>query len=187
MNRREREQEDLLREQRTTAVLKGLIGQGSGASDHGALTGLADDDHTQYLNNARGDARYAATSHTHVIANVTGLQGALDGKAAATHTHVIADTTGLQTALDGKAATSHTHTASEISDSTAAGRSMLTAADVAAQTALLNVATSSLKGMAPASGGGTTNFLRADLTWAAPAGGGGLTASQVLSLVSIRF
>jgi len=29
-----------------------------GVSDHGALTGLADDDHTQYHTDARGDARY---------------------------------------------------------------------------------------------------------------------------------
>lgn len=29
-----------------------------GVTDHGALTGLGDDDHTQYHNNARGDARY---------------------------------------------------------------------------------------------------------------------------------
>lgn len=77
--------------------------------------------------------------HTHVIADVTGLQTALDGKQAAgsyvttanftwanlsgkpttftpsAHTHVISDVTGLQTALDGKqaagsyAAASHTH------------------------------------------------------------------------------
>ena len=40
-------------------------------------------------------------------------------------------------------------------------------------TTLLDTFTSSLKGLAPASGGGTTNFLRADGTWAAPAGGGG--------------
>jgi hypothetical protein len=39
-------------------------------------------------------------------------------------------------------------------------------------TALLNAFDSSNKGLAPASGGGTTNFLRADGTWAAPAGGG---------------
>lgn len=38
-------------------------------------------------------------------------------------------------------------------------------------TALLNTFTSSLKGLAPSSGGGTTNFLRADGTWAAPGGG----------------
>lgn len=35
--------------------------------------------------------------------------------APAIHTHAIADVTGLQTALDGKAATSHTHTESDIS------------------------------------------------------------------------
>jgi hypothetical protein len=35
-------------------------GGGGGVTDHGALTGLADDDHPQYHNNARGDARYEA-------------------------------------------------------------------------------------------------------------------------------
>lgn len=62
-----------------------------------------------------------------------------------------------------------------ISDSTAAGRAFLTAATAAAQTALLDPFTSALKGLVPASGGGTANFLRADGTWAAPGGGGGLT------------
>lgn len=37
------------------------------------------------------------------IANTTGLQTALDGKAALAHTHAITDTTGLQTALDARA------------------------------------------------------------------------------------
>lgn len=46
-------------------------------------------------------------------------------------------------------------------------------------TTLLDTFTSSLKGLAPASGGGTTNFLRADGTWAAPAGGGGGTVTDV--------
>lgn len=35
---------------------------GGGASDHGALTGLSDDDHPQYHNNARGDVRYYTKS-----------------------------------------------------------------------------------------------------------------------------
>ncbi len=39
-------------------------------------------------------------------------------------------------------------------------------------TAMLDTFTTSLKGVAPASGGGTSNFLRADGTWAAPSGGG---------------
>jgi hypothetical protein len=55
----------------------------------------------------------------------------------------------------------------------AAGLAMLTAATAAAQTALLDLFTSGAKGLTPASGGGTTNFLRADGTWAAPAGGSG--------------
>jgi len=39
-----------------------------GVTDHGALTGLADDDHLQYLTNARGDARYPslASFNSHV-------------------------------------------------------------------------------------------------------------------------
>lgn len=56
---------------------------------------------------------YAAASHKHVIADVTGLQDELDGKAAADHnhdlvyskldhTHAITDVTGLQAALDAK-------------------------------------------------------------------------------------
>jgi hypothetical protein len=53
-------------------------------------------------------------------------------------------------------------------------------------TALLDLFTSAAKGLAPSSGGGTTNFLRADGTWNAPAGGptpipnylGGLTLSN---------
>jgi len=39
-------------------------------------------------------------------------------------------------------------------------------------TAALNQFTNVLKGVVPGSGGGTTNFLRADATWAVPPGGG---------------
>ena len=43
------------------------------------------------------------------------------------------------------------------------------------------------EGVVPASGGGTTNFLRADGTWATPAGGGGggLTFQEVLRVKTI--
>jgi hypothetical protein len=50
-------------------------------------------------------------------------------------------------------------------------------------TALLDVFSSTLKGLVPLSGGGTTNFLRADGTWAAPGGVGGGTVTTV-SIVS---
>ncbi len=69
--------------------------------------------------------------------------------------------------------------ATAISDSTAAGREMVTAATAAAQTALLDTFTSGAKGLAPASGGGTTNFLRADGTWAVPPSAGGFNYGLV--------
>ena len=48
-------------------------------------------------------------------------------------------------------------------------------------TTLVNTFTSTLSGAAPASGGGTTNFLRADGTWAAAGGSGTVTAVSVAS------
>jgi hypothetical protein len=49
-------------------------------------------------------------------------------------------------------------------------------------TAQLNVFSSTLKGLAPLSGGGTANFLRADGTWAAPPSGAGtVTSASVTS------
>lgn len=50
-------------------------------------------------------------------------------------------------------------------------------------TTLLDVFTSTLKGVVPASGGGTTNFLRADGTWAAPSGGGGISGSGTTNYI----
>ncbi len=48
-------------------------------------------------------------------------------------------------------------------------------------TAALDNFTSTLKGLVPGSGGGTTNFLRADGTWAAPPGGGATDLSYTAS------
>lgn len=47
--------------------------------------------------------------------------------------------------------------------------------------------TDTTEGVVPASGGGTSNFLRADGTWATPAGGGGsgLTFKEVLRMKTI--
>lgn len=74
----------------------------------------------------------ADAEHTHEIADVTGLQGALDGKAASSHEHVVAHitdltatatelnyvkgvTSGVQAQLDGKAAVGHGHDAATTS------------------------------------------------------------------------
>jgi hypothetical protein len=43
----------------------------SGVTDHGALTGLTDDDHTQYHNDSRGDARYSLLAHSHTATSIS--------------------------------------------------------------------------------------------------------------------
>jgi hypothetical protein len=43
----------------------------------------------------------APASHTHAIADVTGLQTSLDGKAAASHTHAYATQSDIDTAING--------------------------------------------------------------------------------------
>jgi len=54
---------------------------------------------------------------------------------------------------------------------------------VAQVNAILPAFTSSLNGLAPSSGGGTTNFLRADGTWAAPPGATSGTVTSVAMTV----
>lgn len=49
--------------------------------DHGDLSGLGDDDHSQYHTNARGDARYSLLAHTHLTKDVIashGLSGSIN-------------------------------------------------------------------------------------------------------------
>lgn len=76
-----------------------------------------------------------------------------------------------KTKLDGIEAGAQVNVATDLSY-TASSRLLAssTGADVT-----LPLVGSTAAGLAPASGGGTTNFLRADGTWAAPAGGGGGT------------
>lgn len=98
----------------------------SGVSDHGALGGLADDDHTQYAlaDGTRGDfeASGAVSTHAAVTSGVHGISafGATlidDADAAAART-----TLGLGTAATSNtgdfAAASHTHAATDITSGT---------------------------------------------------------------------
>lgn len=73
---------------------------GGGSSDHGALTGLADDDHTQYHNNTRGDTRY----YTKTLLDAGQLNSLYYTEAE------------VDTLLIGKANSSHAHTASQVTD-----------------------------------------------------------------------
>lgn len=56
----------------------------------------------------------AAKEHTHEIADVDGLQTALDGKAPAEHSHTIWDVTGLQAELDAKGPAEHSHAIADV-------------------------------------------------------------------------
>lgn len=101
--------------------------------------------------------------------------------AAAAHAHAQADVTNLVTDLAAKAPTTRTISTT----APLAGGGDLTA-DRTLTVATFGAAAS---GVVPASGGGSTNFLRADGTWAAPAGGGGgggLTLPQALGIASLR-
>ena len=93
-----------------TARIVALEAAPPGVTDHGALTGLGDDDHTQYLNETRGDARYVQgtdsrlsdartpTAHTHPVAQVS--DSTATGRALVTATDAAAarGTLGLDTA-----------------------------------------------------------------------------------------
>lgn len=64
-------------------------------SDHGLLTGLADDDHTQYFNQARGDARYSLGTHLHTGVYSPAAHNHTGTYAPATHNHPFGQVTGL--------------------------------------------------------------------------------------------
>jgi len=104
---------------------------GGGVTDHGDLTGLGDDDHTQYHNDSRGDARYepikgaddnfVTDAEKVKLSNLSGTNTGdqdLSGKANVSHTHAQSDITNLVTDLAGKAASSHTHAQSDITNLT---------------------------------------------------------------------
>lgn len=71
--------------------------------------------------------------------SMTAEWGAIGG-ALGDQVDLQAELNDLQIGINGKAPTVHTHIATAITDSTVAGRAMLTAADAAAQSALLSSA-----------------------------------------------
>ncbi|MFN4201890.1 MAG: hypothetical protein ACK4GM_02395 [Tabrizicola sp.] len=135
-------------------------------------------------------SRAGGALHAAATPSVAGFMSAadktkLDGIAAGANAYSHPDHTGDVTSLGDGATTiaAGAVTNAKLADmatATIKGRASAGTGDpedlTAAQaTALLDTFTSGAKGLAPASGGGTTNFLRADGTWAAPAGGGGIS------------
>ena len=139
----------------TQTDLVGLVGDA--VADGIAAHEAAADPHPQYLTSAEGAAAYAPISHTHAASDVTSgtfpiarLPVAASGVTSSTEV-VRADDSRLS---DARTPTAHTHPASQISDSTAAGRALLTAADAAAQRSSLGLGSAALSAtsdFAPAS------------------------------------
>ena len=77
------------------------VSGGGGSSDHGTLTGLADDDHPQYLNESRGDIRYF--TKTEINAQQTIQDNSITNNANNINTEVTNRTnadTNLQSQID---------------------------------------------------------------------------------------
>lgn len=77
-------------------------GGGGGVTDHGALTGLADDDHSQYHNDTRGDARYYTKAQAAALADTAASDAVADhvNDEHGPLTALVADASG-QHAVDG--------------------------------------------------------------------------------------
>jgi hypothetical protein len=105
---------------------------------------------------------FAPSSHAHPTSDVTGLDTALSGKAPTSHAHAPGDVTGTAVVTaDSRLSDARTPTAHNQAESTITFTDITTGNSATGQ-----------HGFLPKLGGGTTNFLRADGTWAAVANGG---------------
>ncbi|WP_143467146.1 hypothetical protein [Lentzea kentuckyensis] len=178
---------------------------GGGVTDHGALTGLADDDHAQYFNAARlatalspyatvaavttSLATKADSPHSHTQDQVSGLTATLASKADGTHTHVIGEVTGLTAALDSKAPTAHTHITADVTGldaalaAKAAAAHTHTLADVTGLPAALSaLATKPVVRTAYITSGNITPLPDTGGAWSRPGAANGLPADFTLDL-----
>ncbi len=132
------------------AAAEAAAGGGSGGtSDHGSLSGLLDDDHTQYHNDSRGDARYYTKGQVDTLTNNAASANSAADRSRANHTGTqpISSVAGLQEILDSSGTASVNSVAgkignvtlvsSDISDTGAVGRTVMGATtDTAARSAI---------------------------------------------------
>lgn len=90
-----------------------------------------------------GTSNYVASAATELAQGVVELATAAETTTGTDTTRAV-HPAGLKVELDKKAAVSHTHTASQVSDSTAVGRSLMTATDAGAARTAIGAGTSNL-------------------------------------------
>jgi hypothetical protein len=163
---------------------------GGGVTDHGALSGLLDDDHPQYHNDARGDARYYTQAQVTAAINnaVTSSSTADRNRANHSGTQLASSISDFRlrcrpslvrrARLTGRsslnkpttfAPAARTRTRAADHDSTVTGRAVLTAADAQAARAAIGAGT----------GNGTSNLALGSTATTAAAGNHTHTASSL--------
>lgn len=164
------------------------LGAGGGSSDHGTLTGLADDDHAQYHNDARGDARYAPVAHVgagstaHANAVAAGAAGFMTGadKTKLDGIATAATANASDASLRDRATHTGTQAASTISDFSTAADARIAAASINALTDVTITA---------ASNGQVLKYngsVWINDTDATGGGGGGVSLPVAMAVASLR-
>lgn len=140
-----------------------IVIPGTGTSGH--VVGYLDGDNTHSGNNTFSGVTNMGTVNDafHTTTNNAIIGGTLGVSGVATFN--VAPTVPNSSFTNAKLANMNNNTVKGNISGSAAAPSDLTATQL---TTLINPVTSSLSGAAPASGGGTANFLRADATWANP-------------------
>jgi hypothetical protein len=134
---------------------------------------------TIWLNSTTGEVKMRSAGVTVVIA--TGGVGLTDGDKG----DVTVSASGTVWTVDAAAITNAklaNMPSATFKGRVAAGSGPATDITPVEATSILPVFTATEKGLAPASSGGTSNFLRADGIWAAPAGSGGGTTLPALGV-----
>jgi len=167
-------------------------GGSGGVTDHGALTGLADDDHPQYLTNARGDALFLTPAEGNAAYDAAGAAStAVAAHAAAADPHAVYLRLAEILAGAGITVTDNgngtlTIAAPNAPNAVQNTRAINTTAPLtgggnltADRTLDVNVFSGTVKGVVPAPNPASGKFLRDDATWQTVAGG--ITAHSALT------